>query len=95
MSKRFRKHAKKENKQLRLVHYGKHKYADMNDVFALLFDEINANDLRLALQASILWHVASPNAPDVIASYCGLSLALPQKKSSLVYSRLRFWQALN
>ena len=95
VSKRFRKHAGKENKQLRLVHYGKHKYADMSDVFALLFDETNANDLRLALQTSILWHVASPNAPEVIASYCGLSLSLPQKTRSLVNSRLSFWQTLN
>lgn len=95
VSKRFQKHADKENKQLRLVHYGKHKYADLSDVFSLLFDETNANELRLNLQTSILWHVASPNAPEVIASYCGLSLALPQKKSALLNSRLSFWQGLN
>lgn len=94
-SKRICHQAKKEEKELKLVHYGKHKYADLSDVFSLLFDEASANHLRLKMQSSILWHIPSPNAPEAIGNYCGLSLALPQKKRSLVNSPLNFWQALN
>ncbi len=93
-SKSMRKYATREEKELRKIHYGEHKYADFGDVLFLLFQKTEAEMLYLLAQKTLLWHVVSPAAPKVISEYFGLSLALPARKKALRSPDLEFWKSI-
>ncbi len=93
-SKSMGKYALKEEKELRKIHYGEHKYADFSDVLFLLFPTSEAEKLQLLAQEAVVWQMVSPTAPAVISEYFGLTLALPAKKNALRSPSLKFWKSI-
>jgi hypothetical protein len=88
------KYANREEKELRKIHYGEHKYADFSDVLFLLFPKNEAEKLFMLAQEALIWHMVSATAPEIISEYFGLSLALPAQKKALRAPDLEFWKSI-